>query len=116
MQVVQLRTVQAKTQDSAANAAQTVTITAPTNQDVIVCKVEVCNSAAAVGASGITITVKDGTTIIYKTCIAASSAIGTQKVLNFGSGILLSGALNVDVTAVGTAGGITTANVLYYIE
>ena len=104
-----------QSQDSAANAAQTITKAAGGGAVVhYATGFEVVLSAAAAGAD-ISIELKDGVTVIWKTFIGSAAARGTSISKNFSFPI--AGTANTAMTLLVSAGGaaaVTTANLMGY--
>lgn len=97
------------TGDSPVNDIKNITKAAIVGKNHYLTKIEVGVSAAAVGAAEVTITVKDGATLLWKTFIGATSVRGTQKVIDFNPPLQLStnSAINIDSSAGGAACVIT---------
>lgn len=98
------------TQDSAANASQTLTKALEASKRHYVTGFDVGISGAAAGAD-ITITLKDGTTAKWKTVIGNAAAVGTRVLWGFTGGLEMTAAtaVNLEVTA-GGASVVTHAN------
>lgn len=103
------------TQDSSANAQQTLTKAAAEGVTHYVCGFEVITSAAASAAAETIILLKDGTTTVYKSCIGASAARGTRVSIMFPFPIkMTAGAAAVLNVAAAGASCVTTANMIGY--
>lgn len=104
-----------QTQDSAANTAQTITKAAGGSGVIhYATGFEVVLSAAA-AANDITIELKDGAAVLWKTIIGSTAARGARVSQNFSFPIV--GTANTAMTLVISAGGvgaITTANLMGY--
>lgn len=99
-------------QDSAANAAQTLTRAAPgVGKRLAVTEIEVSVKAAAVAAADVLIELKDGATVRWRGVIGAAAARGAVYRKDFREPIVCAdnAAANLEVAAAG-AGAITTAN------
>jgi hypothetical protein len=98
-------------QDSAANAGQTLTQPASANERHYVNSIEVCTSAAAPTAD-IVVRLLEGATVRWKTVIGSGMSRGERtgisfaNPIQFGVGI----AATLDISA-GGAGVITTGNI-----
>jgi hypothetical protein len=112
-----ISTVSTKTQDSAANTEQTVTVAAQGGYRHYVTGYEVTIAAAQVGAADITILIKDGTAVIWKDVIGATAARGTNisKVFKFPLRMTIGNKIDMVVSA-GGANVVTSANLLYFSE
>lgn len=100
-----MQTLWAVTGDSTANTAKTITQAAEAGKKHVVTDLEVAISAAAVGTADITVELKDGTTLKWKTIIGAAAARGARIEYHSAFGIELSdnAAANLVVSAGGTA-------------
>lgn len=100
------------TQDSAANTAQTITIAAEAGKAHYITYLEVALSVAAAGAD-IAITIKDGTTVKYKTLIGNAAVVGTRVAVQFPYPLTttVGNAAYIVVAAGGAATTVTVANI-----
>ncbi len=108
-----LNTQWTATQDSAANAAQTLTKAAVAGKKHCITALSVAVSGAA-AAADITVTLKDGATVIWKG-VVGTGARGMGLIKDFLFPLVLSenSAANLEVAA-GGASVVTTANLTGY--
>lgn len=102
--------VNAQTQDSGANAAQTLTRTARAGMSHYITAIEVSISGSA-AANDITIQLQDGSTTVWKEIIGSASTTGERAGIVFNQPVKLTtgNAANLVVSA-GGAGVVTSAN------
>jgi hypothetical protein len=104
------------TADSAANTALTQTVSGETGKSHYLLAFSVAVSGAAL-SSTVTVSIKDGTTTIYKTVLGAGSPIGEIRSFEFDIPIRITG--GNDLTLYVTAGGasaVVTGNLVYLTE
>jgi hypothetical protein len=102
-------------QDSGANAPQTLTIAASAGSRIYVSGFEVATSGNAVGAD-IVCTLTDGATTKWKSVIGSGAARGERTGLSFTNPVSWTQGNPVVLTV--TAGGasvVTSANIEYYV-
>ena len=101
------------TQDSLANATNTITIAGVAGQSIYVEAIEVAISGAVAG-NDINVLLKDGTTTKWKTVIGSGASRGTRVGMVLPMPIKITAGANLILAVdAGGASVITTANVAY---
>jgi hypothetical protein len=105
--------LQSVTADSAANTALTKTVAAVAGKGHLLYGFGVSVSGAAL-SSTVTVTIKDGTTVIYKLFIGAGSPVGESRFREFSEPIQITtgNALVLEASA-GGASAVITGNIVY---